>query len=472
MSTDSELEAGARLLDRYVIIDRIAAGGMASIYRATDERLDRVVCVKLLRAVVEGSGSTSGGQAYDASYAHFLQEALALSRLAHPNTLKIHDFGYLEETGRPFQVSEFLDGGTLEQYVRANDAIPPLDVLGLLKPIVGALAEAHSHGIIHRDIKPSNIIFARVGDVLIPKVADFGIARSDIRKSGVDEEISVVTLYSPRWAAPEQLASGVQDERTDVYALALVATTMLTGRVMFEGRDVRHTYTERIIGDALITRRLRELGVGGEIARALMHALAASPQRRTASVTAFYDELKVAVREGKNKGRAPMPTFSSITLDVPAHTPGEGTAVEPASVEVSTLGQLLIKVVDVPERLDISFPGAGGPIQARLTTLPGRDRELIVSVKGLNCFVGITGATGRPSPSVRCASDADVDCFLASRELLGRLGLRFGTPSSAGQVFHVHGQEFVIPSNRATLCVALLVGSTREVVVMCLQPYR
>lgn len=466
MGTDSELDTGTRLLDRYVIIDRIAAGGMASIYRATDERLDRVVCVKVLRAVVEGSGSTSGGQAYDASYAHFLQEALALSRLAHPNTLKIHDFGYLEESGRPFQVSEFLDGGTLEQYVRANDAIPPLDVLALLKPIVGSLAEAHSHGIIHRDIKPSNIIFARVSDVLIPKVADFGIARSDIRKSGVDEDISVATLYSPRWAAPEQLAGGVQDERTDVYALALVATTMLTGRVMFEGRDVRHTYADRIIGDALVTRRLSELGVGGEIGRALLHGLAASPQRRTPSVTAFYDELKVAIREGNT--RAPIPTFSSITLDVPAHT---GFA-EPAPVEVERVGDLVLNLVDVPERLDISFPGSGGPVHARVTTLPGRDRELIVSVKGLNCFVGVAGSPGRPSPSVRCAADMDVDCFLASRDLLGRLGVRFGVQTPAGHLFQVHGQEFVIPPNRAILTVALLFGSTREVVVMCLQPYR
>src|SRR6185295_2427958 len=96
---DIDLAEGTRLLDRYSILDRIGSGGMATIYRATDDRLDRVVCVKLLRTtLVEGSGSTSCSRAvYHATYTHFLQEALALSKLQHPNTLRIYDFGYITE---------------------------------------------------------------------------------------------------------------------------------------------------------------------------------------------------------------------------------------------------------------------------------------------------------------------------------------------------------------------------------------
>src|SRR5258706_11596980 len=96
---EQELTEGMRLLDRYTILDRIGSGGMATIYRATDDRLDRVVCVKLLRTtIVEGSGAPSGSQAvYKATYTHFLQEALALSKLQHPNTLLIYDFGYMRE---------------------------------------------------------------------------------------------------------------------------------------------------------------------------------------------------------------------------------------------------------------------------------------------------------------------------------------------------------------------------------------
>src|SRR5215217_7483647 len=105
-----DLTEGMRLLDRYSILDRIGSGGMATIYRATDDRLDRVVCVKLLRTtLVEGSKSNSGSQAvYKATYTHFLQEALALSKLQHPNTLRIYDFGYMRvgsgglDQGAPF----------------------------------------------------------------------------------------------------------------------------------------------------------------------------------------------------------------------------------------------------------------------------------------------------------------------------------------------------------------------------------
>ncbi len=85
---------------------------MATIYRARDERLERLVCVKLLRLVLEGVGSANGEGVYEATYSHFLREALALSKLQHPNTLRIYDFGYTDDE-RPFQISEFLEGGNL-----------------------------------------------------------------------------------------------------------------------------------------------------------------------------------------------------------------------------------------------------------------------------------------------------------------------------------------------------------------------
>src|SRR4029077_20263588 len=130
---------------RYVIMDRIAGGGMASIFRANDDRLQRVVCVKLLRLVLEpGSTGSSNESVYQATYAHFLQEALALSRLHHPNTLKIFDFGYLEDPSIPgpghslalrCQASEFLDAGNLEQLVKREGPILPSALLSILEPI-------------------------------------------------------------------------------------------------------------------------------------------------------------------------------------------------------------------------------------------------------------------------------------------------------------------------------------------------
>src|SRR6478609_5202668 len=204
---EQELAEGTRLLDRYSILDRIGSGGMATIYRATDERLDRVVCVKLLRTtLVEGSNHTSGSRAvYKATYTHFLQEALALSKLQHPNTLRIYDFGYMKEDdgeqGAPFHVSEYLDGGNLESHVRLRGALPTNESIGILEGICGACAEAHEHNIIHRDIKPSNILFARVRGELVSKLADFGIAHSNVNKKalerddGFGESVSTVALF-------------------------------------------------------------------------------------------------------------------------------------------------------------------------------------------------------------------------------------------------------------------------------------
>src|SRR5271165_6193975 len=151
-----ELSEGLNLLERYSIIDHIGGGGMATIYRAHDSRLDRVVCVKLLRNVIESSGSTSGGVVYQATYTHFLQEARSLSKLAHPNTLRIYDFGFLtlasdgegDVAPRPFQISEFLDGGNLETYVRARGTLRPVEVLAILDRIAGAVAEAHDVNIV------------------------------------------------------------------------------------------------------------------------------------------------------------------------------------------------------------------------------------------------------------------------------------------------------------------------------------
>ncbi|MFO0736052.1 MAG: serine/threonine-protein kinase [Labilithrix sp.] len=317
---EPELFEGMRLLDRYSILDRIGSGGMATIYRATDERLERVVCVKLLRTtLVEGSGSTSGSRAvYKATYTHFLQEALALSKLQHPNTLRIFDFGYMKEDdgeqGAPFHVSEYLDGGNLESHVRLRGALPTNEAIGILEGICGACAEAHEHNIIHRDIKPSNILFARVRGELVSKLADFGIAHSNVpkkqpetRDDGFGESVSTVALFSPRWAAPEQLCGSPEGPRTDVYALGLLAIFMLSGTVLFGDDDVRLTFNDRVRGDTLVDSRIRQLGLSGDVARVLGKALLARPEDRISNAPDFAQRLREALKMKNTNSVRPFP---------------------------------------------------------------------------------------------------------------------------------------------------------------------
>ena len=477
-----ELPEGTRLLDRYVIIDRVAGGGMASIYRATDERLQRIVCVKLLRLVLE-AGSTSGSSVYQATYSHFLQEALALSRLHHPNTLKIFDFGYLEDSGRPFQISEFLDAGNLEQLVRREGPVLPSAILSILDPIGGAIAEAHELSIIHRDIKPSNILFARINQSLIPKLADFGIAHANpVRKKTInttdddeEEPVSVVTLFSPRWAAPEQLAGASSGPATDVYSFGLVTVFVLAGRAMFEGKDVRATFPERVIGDRLVMRRLDEMGIAPPLQPPLLRALAARIVERTPNVAQFVAEMKDALGSmgafPEQGHRRRMPSEVTDTLSTPLATRQHGNAqleeappVPPQEIPMS--GGARATMVEVDDRLDLAVPSTlGVDARVRLTFVPARDGYRL-NVKGLNCFVA---RDGRPAAAVLVDRDGLVELLSSTREPMGRLAFTFGAIQGPNRVFPAIGPELLLPLQRAQRAVAIHIESTGELIVMCSQ---
>jgi serine/threonine-protein kinase len=481
-----------RLLDRYTILDRIGSGGMATIYRATDDRLDRVVCVKLLRTtLVEGSGSTSGSRAvYQATYTHFLQEALALSRLQHSNTLRIYDFGYLkgsdDSTGAPFHVSEYLDGGNLESHVRLRGPLPAAEALGILDGICGAVAEAHEHGIIHRDIKPSNILFARVRGELVPKLADFGIAHSDLKKKDIapggdsfGESVSTVALFSPRWAAPEQLCGSPEGPRTDVYALGLLTIFMLTGTVLFGDEDVRLTFNDRVRGDTLVNSRIAKLGLAGDVAHAIASALVARPEDRIASAPEFAQRIREALKVRHSNNTSPVPVEvvqrpaempviagpNQLTLDVEGSEGVRGQPLaQPMPERVVAQGERRIRYVQVHEKLDLSFLDAsGGQVRFRVTLLPTQTPS--VNVKGLSCFVA--RQRNRPTPAVTINQDASIELVAVNRHVLGEVSVLFGTPVPSGRVFVVNGQNLLVTYAEAAQAVVLMLSRGNDIVVMC-----
>jgi serine/threonine protein kinase len=475
-----ELPEGTRLLDRYTILDRVGGGGMASIYRAMDDRLDRVVCVKLLRLELQQADGSSEGAIYRATYSHFLREALALSKLQHPNTLRIYDFGYMEDGGRPFQISEFLDAGNLEQHLRSRGAFAPNETLDILERMTGAVAEAHEQKIIHRDIKPSNILFSRVGERLLPKLADFGIAQSNWRKregpgKGHEEgdSVSSIALFSPRWAAPEQLAGTPEGPYTDVYGLALVTAYMLSGRAPFEGPDVKQTFQERVRGDDLIASRLTLSGISGDLQRVLLRSLAADPGQRVHNPLTLFEELRHVLGGGPSivppAGPARKPV-ESVTLSVETDSPRdpEPQLVSPPE-RSQTLGGRLVRVVEVHERLELTLGGPGGvDVRFRVSIAPMTEGKFHINIKGMNCFVQRADGVSRPTPAIHASEDGMVDFVSTMREFLGRIAWSFGTPGpGGGRVFQVSGGELVVPSSEATYSVALDLGRGHEVIVMC-----
>jgi serine/threonine protein kinase len=293
-----EVKVGDLVLDRYRVVEQIGSGGHSVVFRGTDERLSRPVCVK----VFSGLGGQSGvGRT---SYEHFVQEAFALSRLTHPNTLRIYDFGHLgpkDAAGMPLQVCEYMNGGTLSQIIREQGKQPLEETVRIISAMCAALAEAHTLGIVHRDIKPQNILFGSVGSLKLPKLADFGIAKwsadTDADREQRAEDTAIVAgqklaMYSPSWAAPEQLAGQPVSAATDIYSLAVVAIYMLTGKAIFADEDVYAGYKKRRHADELVKETLVPFGLPRELIEVLTHALAFDPKKRLLRVDELAIELE------------------------------------------------------------------------------------------------------------------------------------------------------------------------------------
>jgi len=200
--------------DRYEILARLARGGMATVYRAFDRRLHRIVAVKIMH---EGLGD-------DVDFAgKFDREARAAAKLSHPNVVSVFDQG--NEDGRPYIVMEFVEGRTLRSVISREAPLTPLRALEYLEPAVRALAAAHEAGLVHRDVKPENVLIAERGVV---KVTDFGLAKAITAQTATATQGLLIGTVS--YLPPELVTSGKADARSDIYSTGIVLFELLTGR--------------------------------------------------------------------------------------------------------------------------------------------------------------------------------------------------------------------------------------------------
>jgi eukaryotic-like serine/threonine-protein kinase len=206
---------------RYQLEERIGQGGTGEVWRATDERLGRVVAVKVLHPWVADD---------PAARMRFRREAAAMARLRHPHIVQIYDFD--DHAARPLLVEELCGGGTLASVVQAAP-LPWDRVCAIALPIAEALAHAHAAGVVHRDLKPSNVLFATGGRLV---VADFGLARI---QAASDSTITTsgARLGSPEYWSPEQAAGEPVSDRADLYSLGCVLYQLATGELPFPGDD-------------------------------------------------------------------------------------------------------------------------------------------------------------------------------------------------------------------------------------------
>jgi serine/threonine-protein kinase len=416
------LVLGDTVLERYRTIELIAKGGHSVVFRGRDERLERPVCIKVFTTVPGDAGIAQ------TSYEHFVQEAFALSRLTHPHTLRIYDFGHLGEA-TPFHVSEYMNGGTLTTQVKEHGRLDAAETLKVTRAMCDALAEAHSLGIVHRDVKPHNILFAMVGTARLAKLADFGVAKwhehatasasSSAARAGDTQVVSGqrMAMYSPSWAAPEQLAGQGVSAATDIYSLALVAVYMLTGRAIFADDDLYEGYRKRRRSDELVAEALAAVELPAAARDLLARALRFHPDERPDDATLFGVELAEAfepitgpaARLPEATGRAPSP----VEL-VPSAEPAPARPSRPPPTRRLTVGAAF----EVAKRRggfaamtngQVDVAGLGGTTRVRVTLLPPTGGRRQVHLKGLSSFLG------RRAAPVQLDGDAMLDPTAAQR---------------------------------------------------------
>ncbi len=266
---------GSKLVNRYQVLERIGAGGMAVVYKARCTLLNRTVAIKVLRQQF----------AADEEFVRrFRREAQSAASLSHPNIVSIYDVGQENETY--FIVMEYVEGETLKDYINRQGMLPDKQAVSFTRQVAGALYHAHANNIIHRDIKSHNILLSKDGLV---KVTDFGIAQA---ASSVTQTFAPNSLLgSVHYFSPEQARGQMATAQSDLYSLGIVLYEMLTGALPFEG-DSPITIAMQHIQQA--TPPVREINpdVPSALVGILDKLLAKNPARRYPSASSLISDLR------------------------------------------------------------------------------------------------------------------------------------------------------------------------------------
>ena len=315
-----------RLLDgRYAVTARIAHGGMATVYRATDTRLDREVALKVMHVELARD---------DDFVRRFIGEAKSVARLSHHNVVAVYDQG----ADGPFLylAMEYIRGRTLRQQLKERGRFSPAAALDIMTGVLDGVAAAHKSGIVHRDVKPENVLLTTDGRV---KVADFGLARAQAAAGQTRAGLLIGTVaYLP----PEQVAGEVTGPQGDVYSAGVMLFELLTGRQPFRGDTPISVAYQHVNQDVPAPSSLVP-GIPAAVDRLVLAATSRDPARRPADAGEFARAVR-AVRQGSGEpggigevmgaGVQGLAEAPWLDLDTPAATNGwwaRGTGPLPAS---------------------------------------------------------------------------------------------------------------------------------------------
>lgn len=306
---------GKVLADRYEIIEEIGSGGMAVVYKAKCQLLNRYVAVKVLRPDLQND---------EEFVRRFNVEAQAAASLTHPNIVSIYDVG--NQDGLHYIVMEYIEGKTLKEYIEEKHILPWREAVDYTIQIAKGLEQAHKNSIIHRDVKPHNIIMTADG---VMKVTDFGIARANVQSTVTCEDNAIGSVH---YISPEQARGGYTDERSDIYSLGVVLYEMITGTVPFDSeRPV--TVAIMHLQEKPVMPREHNISIPRALEKAVLKAMSKEISSRHKSASEFIAELtevlndptRVTVDVAEEKPKAEE---MGSTIVMPAVKPEDLTAKE------------------------------------------------------------------------------------------------------------------------------------------------
>ena len=279
-TTVSDALVGQLLDGRYRVGGRHARGGMATVYEAHDDRLDRTIALKVMHP----------GLAEDEEFvSRFIREARSAARLSHPNVVSVYDQG--ADQGHVYLAMEMVRGRTLRELIREKGNVSPREALEVLEPVLAALGAAHAAGLVHRDVKPENVLLSDDGRV---KVADFGLARA-VTGATSHTTTSGVVMGTVAYLSPEQVTKGIADPRSDVYAVGILLFEMLTGRKPYDG-DTAIQVAYRHVHDDVPPPSSLVPGLPAELDHLVSRATNRDPDGRPADARVFLREVSRARR--------------------------------------------------------------------------------------------------------------------------------------------------------------------------------
>ena len=263
------------LNDRYIVLSKLGAGGMADVYKGRDSMLNRFVAIKVLKKEYRENADF---------VKKFISEAQAAAGLMNPNIVNVYDVG--EDRGLYYMVMELVEGITLKEYIQKKGKLSTREVLSIAIQMCTGVEAAHKHQIIHRDIKPQNIMISTEGKV---KVTDFGIARA------VDSNtVSSSAMGSVHYVSPEQARGGYCDVKSDIYSVGITMYEMVTGRVPFDG-DSTVSVAMKHLQENMVPPSEYAPDISRALERIILKCTQKSPERRYASTALLIQDLKRAL---------------------------------------------------------------------------------------------------------------------------------------------------------------------------------